>query len=117
MLGRLPFIICVIVTLDLLFKVLPSFFVGWRVPLTAAVATAALGVLVILYYQWRWSEAVTKRLEAEPGLLDSESFAKMLLLVAGIMLLVPGILTDTLAVVLLVPWVRRQIAGRCNLCR
>jgi UPF0716 family protein affecting phage T7 exclusion len=117
MLRRLPVIICAVVTFDLLLVISLSYFVGWKIPLTEVVATTTLGVLVIVYYQWRWAEVVTKQLEVEPGLLDQQSMEKMLLLVAGIVLLIPGLLTDTLALMLMVPWVRRQIANKCNLCR
>jgi UPF0716 protein FxsA len=117
MLRQLPIVICVVVTLDLLLVVILSVIIGWRLPLAEVVVTTSFGVLVILYYRWRWADAVTKRLEAEPGLLDRQSLERMLLLVAGIVLLIPGILTDTLAIVLMVPGVRRQIASRCNLCR
>jgi UPF0716 family protein affecting phage T7 exclusion len=117
MLRRVPVIICAVVTFDLLLVISLSVFVGWRLPLAEVVATTTLGVLVILYYQLRWAKVVTKQLEMEPGLLDRKSMEKMLLLVAGMTLLIPGLVTDALALVLMVPWVRRQIADKCNLCR
>jgi UPF0716 protein FxsA len=116
-LRRLPIIICGVVALDLLLVVTFSCCFGWRLPLAEVVATSAFGLSVIVYYELRWSKAVMKCLASETGLLDRQSLERMLLLVAGVVLLIPGILTDTLALVLMVPWVRRQIAVRCNLCR
>jgi UPF0716 protein FxsA len=116
-LRRLPLIICSVVVVDLLLLVTLSCQVGWRVPLFEFVATTGMGVFVIVYYEWRWSATVAKCLELEAGLLDAKSLERMLLLVAGIILLIPGLLTDLLGLVLLVPWVRRQIAVKCNLSR
>ena len=74
--------------------------------------TTVLGLAVILYYEWRWSEAVAERLMSEPAVLDGWALEKILLLVAGIILVIPGFLTDIFGLVLLVPRVRRLIASR-----
>jgi UPF0716 family protein affecting phage T7 exclusion len=36
----------------------------------------------------------------------------MLLLVAGILIVIPGLMGDTLGLLLLVPWFRRRVARR-----
>jgi UPF0716 protein FxsA len=114
---RLPIIICAVVALDFWLLGTLSYWCDWRLPLAATIATTVLGLLVIIYYEWRWSERVAKCLESEPGLLDSASLEKILLLVAGIVLLIPGVLTDVLALILMLPRVRRRIASKCNLYR
>jgi UPF0716 protein FxsA len=116
-LKRLPIIICAVVTLDLLFLGVLSYRFDWRLPLAETVVITIVGLLVIGYYEWRWSDVVAKSLESEPGLLDSTSLEKILLLVAGIVLLIPGVLTDVLGLLLLTPWVRRFIVRNCHLYR
>ena len=115
MLRRLPIIICALVAMDWLLLGGLFYWFDWKIPLIENIATTAVGLLVIVYYEWRWSEAVAKCLESEPRLLDSHSLEKILLLVAGIVLLIPGVLTDVLGLLLLAPWVRRFIARNCHL--
>jgi UPF0716 protein FxsA len=114
---RLPIIICAVVALDFWLLGTLSYWFDWRLPLAETVTATVMGLLVIVYYEWRWSEEVAKRLESEPGLLDTASLEKILLLVAGIVLLIPGLLTDLLALILMVPQVRRYIARKCHLYR
>lgn len=85
---------------------------GWKPTLAENGLTTVLGLAVILYYEWRWSEAVAERLMSEPAVLDGWALEKILLLVAGIILVIPGFLTDIFGLVLLVPRVRRLIASR-----
>jgi len=114
-LKRLPIIICAVVALDLLLLGAFSCWFDWRLPLAENIATTVVGLLVIAYYEWRWSEVVAKSLELEPGIIDSLSLERILILVAGVVLLIPGMLTDVLGLLLLVPWVRRLIARKCGL--
>jgi UPF0716 family protein affecting phage T7 exclusion len=113
-LRQLPLVICVVVLLDFLFWGFLSYWFGWQLGLTETAVTTIAGLVVIVYYEWRWSEAVAKRLESEPGLLDSWSLEKILLLVAGIVFLIPGLVTDCLAVLLLMPGIRRMIVAHMN---
>jgi UPF0716 family protein affecting phage T7 exclusion len=69
------------------------------------------GLAIIVYYEWRWSETIAVHLEREATGLDSWAIEKLLLLLAGIMMLIPGLLTDLCALILLVPQVRRLIAA------
>jgi UPF0716 family protein affecting phage T7 exclusion len=112
---RLPIIICAVVGLDLLLLGALSYCFDWRFALFESIATTVIGLAVIIYYEWRWSDVVAKRLESEPRLIDSPSLEKILLLVAGIVLLIPGVLTDVFGLVLLTPGVRRLIARNCHL--
>ena len=115
MLRRLPFIIFVAVALDFLLWGMLSYCFGWNFGLIETGLTTIAGLAVILYYEWRWSEAVAKRLESEPGLLDAWSLEKILLLVAGIVLLIPGFVTDLLGLFLLLPAIRRMIVSTLEL--
>ena len=114
MLKRLPFIIFLAVAIDFLLLVMLSCWFGWKPALAEIGLTTIVGLAVILYYEWRWSEAVAKRLELEPAALDSWSLEKILLLVAGIVLLIPGVLTDILGLIVLIPGVRRMIVAYAN---
>jgi UPF0716 protein FxsA len=110
-LRRLPFIVCVVIALDFFLWATLWFWFGWKLTLIQTVLTTIVGVVVIFYYEWRWSEVVAKRLEAEPASLDGGSLEKLLLLIAGIVFLIPGIVTDLLGVFLLMPGVRRAIVN------
>jgi UPF0716 protein FxsA len=111
-LKRLPFILFLLVAVD--FLVMAGFWhwFGWKPTLAENGLMTIVGLIVIIYYEWRWSEAVAKRLEIEPVTLDRWSVEKILLLVAGVVLLIPGFLTDILGLVLLIPRVRRLIVTR-----
>jgi hypothetical protein len=65
---RFPIVICAVVALDFWLLGTLSYLLGWRLPLASTVTTTLLGLFVIIYYEWRWSEVVAKCLEAEPGL-------------------------------------------------
>jgi UPF0716 protein FxsA len=108
---RLPLIFCVVLTLDVMLWGVLWYWFGWKVGLVETGGTALLGLSVIFYYEWRWSESVAKRLESEPASLDRWSLEKMLLLIAGLVFLIPGVVTDLLGVLLLMPGVRRAIVN------
>ena len=116
-LRLLPIIICVLVALDLLLLGGIFYRFDWGLPLAWTVVTTVAGLAVIVYYEWRWSDVVAKTLELEPGILDCQSLERMLLLVAGVVLLIPGVLTDVLGLMLLAPQIRRLVARNCGLHR
>ena len=117
LLRRVPIVICVVVALDwLLLGRLSSIGSAGKFRCTETILAIFVGLLVIIYYEWRWSEAVAKRLEAEPGLLDSWSLEKILLLIAGFVFLIPGVATDFLAVLMLMPGIRQTIVNLFQLC-
>ena len=91
-----------------------SYWFSWKSALAETGVMTIVGLAVILYYEWRWSEAVAKRLELEPAALDGWALEKILLLVAGIVLLIPGVLTDILGLIVLIPGVRRMIVAYAN---
>jgi UPF0716 protein FxsA len=113
-LRRLPFIIFLVVALDFLLLGGLCCWFGWKPMLAENGVTTIFGLVVILYYEWRWSEGVAERLESEPAILDAWALEKLLVLVAGIILLIPGILTDLLGLLMLMPSVRRLIVTRSH---
>ncbi len=114
MLRRLLTALCVIVAADLSLLAALSYFVGWRLPLGGSIFMVLVGLAVITHYQPRWSKAIAESLDADclDAVSDQHCLAELLLLAAGILLLIPGVISDALGWLLLVPWVRRQIA-RC----
>jgi UPF0716 family protein affecting phage T7 exclusion len=108
---RLPLILCVVVGLDVLLWGMLWYWFGWKVGLIETGATTVVGLAVIVYYEWRWSESIAKRLELEPATLDSWSLERILLLISGIVFLIPGVVTDLLGALLLMPGVRRTIVN------
>jgi UPF0716 protein FxsA len=112
MLRRLLSAFCIVVTADLLLLAALSYFVGWRLPLGESIFMITIGLAVITGYQSRWSKAIAESLDADcfNAVSDRRCFEELLLLVAGILLVIPGIMTDAVALLLLVPWVRRRIA-------
>jgi len=90
------------------------YFVNWRIPLAENIATTLIGFVVIAIYLWRWSDPFARSMDADhcAPLSDRHRLEGLLLLGAGILLLIPGVLTDVVGLVMLLPWVRRQIASR-----
>ena len=114
MLRRLPFIIFLFVAFDFLLLGVFTYWLGWKPALAENGLTTVIGLVVILYYEWRWSEAVAGRIESEPAALDSWCLERILLLVAGIVLLIPGVMTDVLGLLMLIPSVRRLMVAHSH---
>jgi UPF0716 protein FxsA len=112
---RLSVVVAGIVVLDWIFLAILVGWFGWQLPLVETAVMGTLGLLVIIYYEWRWSEPVALRLQSEPGLVDGWSFERILLLIAGVVLLLPGVMTDVMGVLLLMPGIRRTIVHLVNL--
>jgi UPF0716 protein FxsA len=114
-LRRLPFIICAAVALDFLLWATLWCWLDWELVLVQTGTTVVLGLVVIYYYHRRWSELVARNFDSRSATVSAWSFEKLLLLVAGITLLIPGIVTDFLGLLLLVPGVRRGIVNLLQL--
>jgi UPF0716 protein FxsA len=57
---------------------------------------------------WRdWRQALTELRPPEQGVVDG-----LLVLVGGVLLVTPGVLTDAVGLSLLLPWTRRRIAAQ-----
>jgi UPF0716 protein FxsA len=80
-------------------------YTSWKVPLLEVLATALLGLAVLRYVRLRFGRGIAGRLVASesPGdvLLDGA-----ILVVAGILLIGPGVVSDVAGLLLLIPPVR-----------
>jgi UPF0716 protein FxsA len=108
---RLPLIIAVVVALDFLLWGVLWYWLGWKPALLETAITAAVGVAIIVYYERRWSRVVETRIDDDPERLDANSLDKLLLLAAGVVFLIPGVVTDLLGLLLLMPGVRRSVVN------
>jgi UPF0716 protein FxsA len=84
---------------------------SWQITLAVVIATGVIGTLLARSQGWRvWSRIHTElaggRMPTEP-LLDA-----VLIFVAGALLLTPGVLTDLLGILLLIPWTRSYFRRR-----
>jgi UPF0716 protein FxsA len=114
MFRRLLLAACIIVAADVAIFAALSCLFGWRLTTAELAVTTVIGLAAILRYERRWADMVTRRLESDQRPLEAAFIEKTLLLVAGIIILIPGVLTDAIGLLLIVPWVRRRIACRLS---
>ncbi|MEN6449942.1 MAG: FxsA family protein [Thermoguttaceae bacterium] len=102
-------IVALLVAVDLFLLFPLCWWCGWGIlPLLETVITAGLGILVIGYYEWRWAGLVAERLGGEdPTPVGAYCLEKILLVVAGLFLIIPGVLSTVIGCALLLPPVRK----------
>jgi UPF0716 protein FxsA len=114
MFRRMVIVACFLVAADLLLLASLSYFWEWTYPLIASVLSTALGIGVILYYEFRWSRVVAEHFDSRDATrADADAFfclEKILLFAAGVFLIIPGTLTDFVGLLLLSPAVRQPVA-------
>lgn len=105
----LVFLILPVLELYLLFAVAAE--IGGFNTLLVVIGTAVLGVAVVRRQGFNSMSRMRERLQQgqspAPDLLNG-----MLLGFAGLMLILPGLITDTIGLFVLVPWFRHRMAGR-----
>ena len=112
--GKRPSVAAVLALVTLLLAAEVALFVaggqylGWPFMLGLSSVTGVIGLVIVGLAVWRYVPAIAARLDQEECLDDRLSNG-MLILLAGILLLLPGLITDLLGVVLLLPWTRRLI--------
>jgi UPF0716 protein FxsA len=119
MLFRLLLLFTLLPLVELTLLAWLSAHTDWRLAVLFVIGTGVLGAWLIRSQGWRaW---VRIRDELARGQVPAESIQDgLLILVAGLLLITPGVLTDIVGVLLLVPpvrrivrlWLRRRWQGR-----
>lgn len=82
--------------------------IGVGLTLLLILLSAMLGVSILRGQQARAMEMMQNRMRVEPGTLLAQGAFKA---VSGILLILPGFLTDTIGLLLLIPQLQRAIVG------
>lgn len=110
MLGRLFLLFTIVPLVELYLLVWLAGIIGFWPTLAIVMTTAALGAFFAkregLKVLRSWQGALSAGRVPEEGLTSA-----LLVLVAGVFLITPGVLTDITGLLLLMPPVRRRIAG------
>lgn len=117
MLRRIVIVACFLILADLLLLVTLACFLKWTIPLIENVVSTVIGLGVILYYEFRWSRIVAEHLDSYDAMKSNSKafcFEKILLFVAGLFMLTPGVLMDVVGLLLLSPSVRRFATHALN---
>jgi UPF0716 protein FxsA len=105
--GRLLLLFLLgIAAVEAILMILVGHTAGWLVVLAETVLMAVVGVAVMAGAWLRFGRSL--RDAHEP--FDDAQVSHVLLLVAGLLLLIPGLIADTVALLLLIPAVRRLVA-------
>jgi UPF0716 family protein affecting phage T7 exclusion len=90
--------------------VIAGCYVPWKILCIVPIATLVLGVAVIAVALFRYGGDVAAKLDEDEN-LDDRLAGKLLLILAGVLLILPGFLTDILGLALLLPQSRRYLLG------
>jgi len=85
-------------------------YVCWEVLVGVSVLTAVLGIMVTGFAILRYGNGIAARLDHDQA-LDDRLFGGLLLALAVILLLLPGLLSHALALFLFLPPTRRLVAS------
>ncbi len=106
MLARLFALIILLPLVELALLLALGKYVGIEFTLGFVVLSGILGVAVLRFQSWQTWRSVQQSLAQ--GELPAESLAdRLMLLLAGVLLIAPGVLTDIVGLTLLVPVCRR----------
>jgi UPF0716 protein FxsA len=110
MIARLALLFVIVPFLELALLMLLADATDWKLSLALVVATGLAGAWLVKHQGWRVLRSIREELAA--GRLPAGALVDgALVLVAGTLLLTPGVLTDLVAIGLLVP-VTRTLAKR-----
>jgi UPF0716 protein FxsA len=105
MIGRLFFLFTLVPLLELYILIKIGGYLGAFQTVALVVFTALLGVLLARFEGLRTLQQIRQSLSQ--GIVPAEEMVDgVLILVGGILLITPGVLTDLFAVVLLIPYTR-----------
>ena len=83
----------------------------WRLTVALVIGAGVLGAWLIRWQGWRTWRRIQEELAR--GAMPADAVQDgLLILVAGVLLITPGVLTDAVGVLLLVPPVRRLVKSR-----
>lgn len=105
MLARLMFLFLIVPILELALLMILADYTDWKFALALVILTGVGGAWLVRHQGWR----ALRRIQAEvqAGHLPGDALVDgLLILVAGILLLTPGVLTDLAAIGLLIPSTR-----------
>ncbi len=107
---RLIFQLAVFGLVDLTLLLVLANYTSWEVALVEVLASGLLGVAVIRYVTAQFGHRVLSRLAASesPGPVLADG---AILFIAGILLILPGIISDIAGLLLLIPLVRRLMVA------
>ena len=102
MLGRLLLLLLVVPLIELTLLMMLADWTNWQTAVATVVITGVTGSLLIRYQGWRTVQRIRADL-AEQRLPGDALLDGVLIFIAGLLLLTPGILTDLVGIFLLVP--------------
>ncbi len=105
MIGFLVIILAVLLVIDSSTLVVFANFTNWQIPLCLVATTALLGIGMICFVLVRYGPLIRKDLRDDT--LDDTLTDKIVIMLAGCLLILPGFGTDVLGLILLLPFVRR----------
>jgi UPF0716 family protein affecting phage T7 exclusion len=95
-----------LLALDSTLSLLAAFYVGWCAVLVEVFAAGLLGFSVLGLASWRYGDAIAAKLDND-ACLDEQLLNGPAMMLAGLMLVCPGLITDLMALALFIPRVRR----------
>lgn len=111
MFARLLLLLLLLPLAELVLLTMLADGTNWQTAVVVVLCTALAGALLIRRQSWRTLQRIRSELAA--GRLPADALLDgLLIFIAGLLLLTPGLLTDTCAIGLLIPPVRRLIKNR-----
>ena len=105
MLARLMVLFLVVPILELALLMILADYTDWKFALALVILTGVSGAWLVRHQGWRALRRIQS--EIQTGHLPADALIDgLLVLIAGILLLTPGILTDLAAIGLLIPFTR-----------
>jgi UPF0716 family protein affecting phage T7 exclusion len=108
---KLPYLVGVLVAVEFALLLVLGWRIGWHYVLAERLITSIVGLGLALFALRRYGPSMAASLN-DDELFDARLVNGSLLLVAGLLFLVPGILTDLAALTLLLPPVRNRLVQR-----
>jgi len=107
-LFRLLLVFCLVPLIELAILLWLAETVSWQATLLLVILTGVIGASLARYQGWRTVRRIQEQIDRGEmpagSLLDG-----LMILVAGALLITPGVLTDTAGFLLLVPFCRRKL--------